>query len=317
MKVKKWTATVIFLVTLAGYASTANATSALSMAGAAITTNSFANYNLGWEFTPKENIVVTKLGYCMPPGVIALNWDHVITIYDGAGSAVVSGTIMGEVNGGEPVTPEADGYAYVDAAPEGVQLNQGQTYVIASHWTRWAPNWWDLDVQNASGYAYASDFITPGRLGLYDYSTSPSKPGTDGGSSYRFLSANFQFEPASTVVTVQIDIKPGVYPNPINQGANGVIPVAILTTPEFDAAAVDAGTVVLNGATVAVRGQSNKLLARMEDVDGDGDADLICQVDTESWGELYEDGYVTLSGQTTGGVAIEGQDYVIIVPPQP
>lgn len=119
--------------------------------------------------------------------------------------------------------------------------------------------------------------------------------------------------PAS--IQVQIDIKPGTDPNPINQGANGVIPVAILTTPDFDATRVDPATVVLNGATVAVRGKSEKLLARMEDVDGDADADLLCQVDTECWAEILEDGYVTLTGSTSDGIEIVGQDWVVVVPP--
>ena len=34
---------------------------------------------------------------------------------------------------------------------------------------------------------------------------------------------------------VEIDIKPGSWPNAINPGSNGVIPVAILSSPEFDA----------------------------------------------------------------------------------
>jgi hypothetical protein len=117
-------------------------------------------------------------------------------------------------------------------------------------------------------------------------------------------------------ISVVIDIKPGTDPNPINQGANGVIPVAILTTGDFDAATVDPGTVFLNGAGVAVRGKSEKALARLEDVDGDGDDDLMLQVDTESWADLGEDGLVTLVGGTYGGDAIMGEDYVVIVPSQ-
>lgn len=113
---------------------------------------------------------------------------------------------------------------------------------------------------------------------------------------------------------VAIDIKPGTFPNPINQGANGVIPVAILTTSEFNAADVDPATVVLNGATVAVRGKSLKLMAHMEDVDGDGDQDLLCQVDTVSWEDLGADGDVILTGKTYAGEAIEGKDSVVIVP---
>ncbi|MCK4831075.1 hypothetical protein KA005_85990, partial [bacterium] len=40
-------------------------------------------------------------------------------------------------------------------------------------------------------------------------------------------------------VYVEIDIKPDSDVNSINHGANGVIPVAVLTTPEFDASTVD------------------------------------------------------------------------------
>jgi len=42
---------------------------------------------------------------------------------------------------------------------------------------------------------------------------------------------------------VEIDIKPGSYPNSINLDSGRVVPVAILTTPDFDASIVDPGTV--------------------------------------------------------------------------
>lgn len=38
---------------------------------------------------------------------------------------------------------------------------------------------------------------------------------------------------------VDIDTKPGSYPNSVNPKRKGVIPVDILTTEEFDATAVD------------------------------------------------------------------------------
>jgi hypothetical protein len=122
--------------------------------------------------------------------------------------------------------------------------------------------------------------------------------------------------PEPEPITVQIDIKPGSNPNPINQGSNGIIPVAILTTDSFDASTVDPGTVTLAGAEVAVRGKSEKLMARLEDVDSDGDDDLMLQVDTQSEGAVWEAGPVTLLGTTYEGQAIEGTDSVVIVPPQ-
>lgn len=67
--------------------------------------------------------------------------------------------------------------------------------------------------------------------------------------------------------TVQIDVKPGGDPNSINLASNGVIAVAILTTDDFDATTVDAGLVVFAGATAVHN--------TLEDVDGDGDFDLV------------------------------------------
>jgi len=129
-----------------------------------------------------------------------------------------------------------------------------------------------------------------------------------------FLAAPDSGEPE--VLSVDIDIKPGSDPNPINPGSNGVIPVAILTTDSFDASTVDPGTVTLAGAEVAVRGKSEKTMARLEDVDGDGDNDLLLQVETQSDGTVWEAGPVTLTGETYDGQAIQGTDVVVIVPPE-
>ena len=114
---------------------------------------------------------------------------------------------------------------------------------------------------------------------------------------------------------VDIDIKPGSYPNPINPGSNGVVPVAIFSSPEFDATQVDPTSVELGGAGVAVRGKG-KPMAHVEDVDGDGLLDLLVQVETENFAELGEGGIVALTGTTFGGQDIVGYDDIIVVPPE-
>jgi len=116
---------------------------------------------------------------------------------------------------------------------------------------------------------------------------------------------------------VEIDVKPGSVRNPINPASKGLIPVAILTTDEFDAACVDPGTVKLAGASVAVRGKAGKFMAHLEDVDGDCDFDLVLHVDTQSEGAVWESGEVILTGRTyeePGAEDIQGSDYIIIVP---
>ena len=116
-------------------------------------------------------------------------------------------------------------------------------------------------------------------------------------------------EPA---LSVEIDIEPGNDHNPINPKSRGVTTVAILTTDEFDATTVDPETVGLAGAPVAVRGKG-ELLAKEEDVDDDGDIDLVVKVETESM--TLEEGATTatLTGETFDGAAIEGTDDIVIV----
>ena len=121
----------------------------------------------------------------------------------------------------------------------------------------------------------------------------------------------------SPIIPVDIDIKPGSYPNSINLGSKGVIPVAILSSEDFDATTVDPETVALGGAGVAVRGKGNKYMAHEEDVNGDGLVDLVLQVETENLDpNQFQGGLATLTGETYDGLPFEGSDEITIVPPE-
>ena len=156
----------------------------------------------------------------------------------------------------------------------------------------------------------------PQSININDVLTVLSEDGTQVLFSLKIYSGSIEIHLKALTIPVEIDIKPGSDPNPINPGSNGLIPVAILTTDEFDAAVVDPGTVTLAGAEVAVRGKSDKLMARLEDVDEDGDLDLMLQVDTQSDGAVWTNGPVILIGKTYDEQDIEGTDDVIIVPPE-
>jgi len=121
---------------------------------------------------------------------------------------------------------------------------------------------------------------------------------------------------------VTIDVHPGSDVSPINIRARGKIPVAILTTDDFDAADVDATTVTAgdddgNDSLVAAR-RNGTLFSSLEDVDGDGDLDLILYFNTRDLvanGDLDPSTTVlVLNGSTLGGHPIIGSDAVVIVP---
>ena len=125
---------------------------------------------------------------------------------------------------------------------------------------------------------------------------------------------------ASSVVRTDIDIKPGSDPNSVNCTNNrGVIRVAILTTSDFDALTVDHGTVTFEGATETHVDQKTGAPRRHEeDVDGDGDIDLVFHFRLGDTGLDCASTEGTLSGETFDGQAIEGTDAVRMVDvPQP
>lgn len=110
-----------------------------------------------------------------------------------------------------------------------------------------------------------------------------------------------------------IDIKPGNEQNNINLNSKGVVPVAILTTDEFDAATVDPTTAQFAGAVPEHWS--------LEDIDNDGDDDLMFHFRTQELNLDQDSTEATLTAQLTGqitaqvssGTIVSGTDKVQIV----
>lgn len=118
----------------------------------------------------------------------------------------------------------------------------------------------------------------------------------------------------SSVQLVAIDIKPRDFPNAINLSSAGVIPVAILSSPAFNATDIDPATVSLAGATVRLIGRGSKYSCAPDDVNDDGLPDLVCHVETAAFMIESGDSVAILDAHTFSGRAVRGQDSVRIVP---
>lgn len=110
---------------------------------------------------------------------------------------------------------------------------------------------------------------------------------------------------------VDIDVKPGNAKNKVNAKSQGVIPVAIYTTADFDAT-----TIV--GSSVQLAGVDADHFA-LEDVDGDGDLDMILHFDAQAvisaLGVDLNSGEsvsveAELTGETIDNVFIQGFDTI-------
>jgi hypothetical protein len=108
-------------------------------------------------------------------------------------------------------------------------------------------------------------------------------------------------------IPASIDIKPGDGDtNPINLNAKGVVPVAVLSTGDFDASTIDTATVLFAGVAPV------KYVS--EDVNGDTNADMLFFFDNKSLILDANSTSATLTALTNYGQPIEGTDSVNIVP---
>lgn len=151
-----------------------------------------------------------------------------------------------------------------------------------------------------SGYLVADvivDGIPVGSLTTYTFTT---------------VTADHTIEATFDVVTitVEIDIKPGSGQNSVNPSSNGVIPVAILTTDDFDAATVDPDTVLFGPSEAA------PVHCTFLGEGDDGGRDMLLHFRTQETGIEAGDTEATLTGKTIDGTNIIGTDSVRIVPPE-
>ena len=109
---------------------------------------------------------------------------------------------------------------------------------------------------------------------------------------------------------VEIDIKPGSDPNSINPNSMGLVPVAILTTDTFDATTVNPSTLRFMAADDIALAEPNCVRHGLEDIDGDGDIDLVCKFPQKTTWINCDTTQGVITGETFDGSSIFGFDSI-------
>jgi hypothetical protein len=108
-----------------------------------------------------------------------------------------------------------------------------------------------------------------------------------------------------------IDIKPGSDVNPINLGSQGVIPVAIYGSADFDVLGIEAASITF-GPNAAPEAHGK---VHPDDVNDDGYLDLMLHFRTQAVGLVEGTTELCLHAATMDSVSLDGCDSITIVPP--
>ena len=109
-------------------------------------------------------------------------------------------------------------------------------------------------------------------------------------------------------------MKPGGEPNCLNIDGNGIIPVAILGSADFDVTEIDTSTLDFAGTQVRVRGNGNQQCS-IEHLDDDGHPDLTCQFVDDPTAWRPGDAMAAVSGELSDSTPFYGEDSICIRPP--
>lgn len=123
------------------------------------------------------------------------------------------------------------------------------------------------------------------------------------------LAAEIGTQSKTAVIRVTIDVKPGDTPTTLEPKREGMVPIAILSTKDFDAAQIDPDT-VRAGATGS---EASIFRSMMEDVDNDQDADLLLLFRVPHLALTCGVKSVVVKGKTQKGQDFEGAEAVAMV----
>ncbi|WP_310572109.1 M12 family metallopeptidase [Gemmatimonas sp.] len=175
----------------------------------------------------------------------------------------------------------------VDAGSDGTVVS-GSNFTLTGGFTdvgvidypwNWTVNWGfgsnatgSTNVQGAGVFSATTQSCSAGT-----YSVNVSVKDKDNGTGSDLMTLVVSY------LAVAIDITPTKSPNPINMGKGGLVTVAILSTPTFNAANADPSKITLGNETgtdtPVAKQNKGTYHAKYEDSNGDGRTDLIVMFD--------------------------------------
>ena len=153
-------------------------------------------------------------------------------------------------------------------------------------------------------------------------SSFPRRLSSGGTYSSTALGANSNGDYSLTIsgvtplmLQVNIEVKPGSGGLvPVNPKARGVIPVALLSSPDFNALDVKVDAKTLTFGRTGAEQSLRRCGKQGEDVNGDGLPDLVCHFENQDAGFTEDDDRGTVRGMTNTDTPFEGHGMLKVIP---
>lgn len=208
-------------------------------------------------------------------------------------------------------------------------LSSGAVSADDPQWNDWSDQWLNVPMtpyELQAGQRYA---IVASAAGLQTWSTYVWLIGADlgyadgteleGYPASGVLAQQDRDTPfrvnGTTEIPVDVDVLPSDDPNEVSLKSKGVLPVAVLSSADFDAATLDPTTIRLGDPELS--GVAQPVRCSWEDVDLDGRIDLVLKFSMPTLvanGAIDADSLeLSLTGETTDGGAVAGSDAVVVV----
>jgi hypothetical protein len=258
-----------------------------------------------------------------------------------SGSITVNG-VIGRVSTG-PLIQDADFYSFQGKAGSVISIDidggiggarsvdtwvgifgPGPDYILKA-WNNDVPSGQPLDDGSTSPKDSRIDNFRLDSDGIWTVGVSsfPRALGNQGlytNTQFRGVNDNGDYILTISVVAppvqqINIEVKPGSGDlAPANPKARGTIPVALLSSPEFNALDIKRDAKNLTFGSTGDEQSLRRCGKDGEDVDGDGRLDLVCHFDNQLANFADDEDRGTVRGTTNDGKRFEGHGMLKVVP---